>query len=78
MSEPTYLELRGALNLLWSAQKGLRMSGWEGATYHHATKAESEAYGIISDAAFSINKDIKTMLGQNKEFCQAAALRSIK
>jgi hypothetical protein len=78
MMEPSMLELRGALGLLSAAKKTIRMSGWEGTHYHHATKAASEAYSLLSDCWCAVNKDLKAMLGQNKEFTQAAALLGVK
>lgn len=79
MTEPSYLELRGALNLVLDAKKKLPVAGWVGAsTYYTPSRAENEAKEILYKAESSLRADIKAMLGQNKEARQAEALRTIR
>lgn len=79
MTEPSYLELRGALNLVLDAKKKLPVAGWAGAsTYYTPSRAENEAKEILYKAESSLRADIKAMLGQNKEARQAEALRTIR
>jgi hypothetical protein len=48
--EPSYLELRGALDMLVSARRRLRLSGREGSGYYFEPKSTREAYDILSVA----------------------------
>lgn len=71
------LQLRGGIDLLRSALRNIPVSGWRGATYYNMTAADKEAYSILALARSSLYADLKALLGQNKEFMQAAVLGSI-
>jgi len=79
------LELRGALDILCSAEKRLYdVNDCENYHMHSKQlrilmyKAYQEASHILSTAGYEVSAQLKAMLGQNKEYAQAEALRSVK
>jgi hypothetical protein len=83
--EPSMLELRGALDLLLRAQKDqINRDAYEKYDTHnrqHRTelyKSYKETSFILSKAEFAVRAQLKAMLGQNKEYTQGEALRSVK
>ena len=66
------LALKGALEVLRVLQRNLRMSGWEGATYHDATKDARLAWDIYDKCMSAITEEMRYL--RAPQMHQAAAL----
>lgn len=55
----SYLEYRGAIDLLTRARRSLRVSGWEGNGYKPVTMSTSEAWCIIEEAEKRVRQEIE-------------------
>lgn len=53
----SYLERRGAIDLLTRARRGLRVSGWDTSGYRPVTMATSQAWCILEEAEKRVREE---------------------